>query len=815
MDTVTEAEMAAAMAAVGGMGFIHYNNSVQEQADLIRQAKQWRVGVVNAPPTLPPTSTVQSRGLLCHSPKALPPTLPSVSPAPFSPTPPVSSPPFSPLPPLSLPPPFPPPTFSPPSARQAWQDLVEAGGQGAVCVTDDGSAGGRLVGVVTQNDVDFVDSSAALLSDVMTPLKDLVTAAPSCSHEDAKKLLQVGLPSACLPACSALLAACHVCGKGASAPSALRLLHLSLLPHSAFPPTCIACTLYSTPLSPHRNPLRAALIPTALPSSLTHRGSKRSSIPLVAEDGAFKGLLTRALESKRSSIPLVAEDGALKGLLTRALVKQQLALPPRGPPSLAADGRALVGAAVGTRDSDRERVAALVEAGVDAGRAIRPTSWPCWRTAADYSLVLDSSQGDSSYQLAMLAHCKRQFPDLQIIAGNVVTARQVRGMAGERHGRYVAGMADEGHSQEGGMLGALHSQEGGMLGAQADRGGARTAFGWAWGRAAAVFKVASLAHAMGEIPVIADGGVSNTGHFIKALALGASSVMVGSFLAGTDEAPGQTYIRGGDGVRVKKYRGMGSLAAQKRGSDSRYLGEAAQLKVAQGVEGEVKAKGSLLRLLPFTAHAARQGLQDLGVKSVGELHEALRAGEIRLEGLQHLGVQSVGELHEAVRAGEIRLEVRRGQQMGRGDGCRGWEGKQGWRGLQHLGVQSVGELHEALRAGEIRLEGLQHLGVQSVGELHEAVRAGEIRLEVRRGQQMGRGMGVGGGKGSKGGGACSTWGCSQWGNCMRRCGWGRGGGGAKDRGGSGGGLAEGWVRTGAAQAEGGVHGLVAYEKRLF
>ncbi|CAI7838097.1 unnamed protein product, partial [Closterium sp. NIES-53] len=164
-------------------------------------------------------------------------------------------------------------------------------------------------------------------------------------------------------------------------------------------------------------------------------------------------------------------------------------------------------------------------------------------------------------------------------------------------------------------------------------------------QAAAVFKVASLAHAMGEIPVIADGGVSNTGHFIKALALGASSVMVGSFLAGTDEAPGQTYIR--DGVRVKKYRGMGSLAAQKRGSDSRYLGEAAQLKVAQGVEGEVKAKGSLLRLLPFTAHAARQGLQDLGVKSVGELHEALRTGEIRLE-VRTGAAQAEGGVHGLV-----------------------------------------------------------------------------------------------------------------------------------------------------------------------
>ncbi|GJP29635.1 hypothetical protein CLOM_g7526 [Closterium sp. NIES-68] len=437
MDTVTEAEMAAAMAAVGGMGFVHYNNSVQEQADLIRQAKQWRVGVVNQPPTLPPTSTVQ-----------------------------------------------------------AWHELAEEAGQGVVCVTDDGSAGGRLLGVVTQNDVDFVDPSASL-ADVMTPLKDLVTASPSCSQEDAKKLLK---------------------------------------------------------------------------------------------------------ESKRSSIPLVAEDSSLRGLVTRSLLKTHLALPPRGPPSLTADGSVLVGAAVGTRDSDRERVAALVDAGVNA-------------------VVLDSSQGDSSFQLAMLAHCKRQFPDLEIIAGNVVTARQAR--------RLIEGGAD-GIRVGMGSGSICTTQEVCAVGR---------------GQAAAVFKVASLAHAMGGVPVIADGGVSNTGHLIKALSLGASAVMVGSFLAGTDEAPGRTYLR--DGVRVKKYRGMGSLAAQKKGSDSRYLGDTAQLKVAQGVEGEVKAKGSLLRLVPFTAHAARQGLQDLGVKSVGELHEALRAGEMRLE-VRTGAAQAEGGVHGLV-----------------------------------------------------------------------------------------------------------------------------------------------------------------------
>ena len=82
---------------------------------------------------------------------------------------------------------------------------------------------------------------------------------------------------------------------------------------------------------------------------------------------------------------------------------------------------------------------------------------------------------------------------------------------------------------------------------------------------------------------------------------------------------------------MKKYRGMGSLDAQKRGSDTRYLGDSSRLKVAQGVAGEVKAKGSLLRLMPYTAHAVRQGFQDLGVQSVGQAHEALWAGKIRLE----------------------------------------------------------------------------------------------------------------------------------------------------------------------------------------
>ncbi|GAB4823609.1 hypothetical protein N2152v2_010655 [Parachlorella kessleri] len=421
MDTVTEAEMAVAMATLGGCGFIHYNMTLEEQLQHVQVAKRHTPGMVVRPVCLPPSATVAD-----------------------------------------------------------LYDLKERKGFGSVCVTDTGSVGGKLLGLVTNRDYDFVTNTLTPLADIMTT--DLETA-------DAEE---------------------------------------------------------------------------------------------VTAEGAQEQL--RA--SRRGKLPLVDREGRLVGLATRTLFRDDARMPFGGPHSVAPDGRLLVGAAVGTRPADRERVRALREEGnVDI-------------------VILDSSQGDSTYQLEMLSHIKREHPGLDVICGNVVTSVQAR--------RLIEGGAD-GLRVGMGSGSICTTQEVCAVGR---------------GQATAVYHTARLAKAYG-VPIIADGGIQNSGHIVKALALGASAVMAGSLFAGTAEAPGDYMVV--NGSRVKKYRGMGSLEAMTKGSEARYHSDTQSLKIAQGVAGTVRDKGSVKRNVPYLIQAAKQGFQDLGARSLSEAHAMLASGQMRLE----------------------------------------------------------------------------------------------------------------------------------------------------------------------------------------
>jgi len=301
--------------------------------------------------------------------------------------------------------------------------------------------------------------------------------------------------------------------------------------------------------------------------------------------GAPEALRAALLASKKGKLPLVDAAGRLVALVTRAESRAAATRPPPGAPTLDAQGRLRCGAAVGTREGDKARVDALVAAGVDA-------------------IILDSSQGDSTYQLSMLAHLKAAHPSLEVIAGNVVTAAQAR--------RLIAGGA-AGLRCGMGSGSICTTQEVCAVGR---------------GQATAVHNVSRAASALG-VPVLADGGIQNSGHVVKALALGASAAMCGSMFAGTTEAPGDFFMHAG--ARVKRYRGMGSLDAMAAGSDARYLADASKLKVAQGVAGTVVDKGSVAKMVPYLVHGVKQGFQDLGAKSLAHVGELRAKGDMRLE----------------------------------------------------------------------------------------------------------------------------------------------------------------------------------------
>ncbi|WDL75453.1 IMP dehydrogenase [Helicobacter winghamensis] len=361
---------------------------------------------------------------------------------------------------------------------------------------------------------------------------------------------------------------------------------------------------------------------------------KISGVPVVDEHGSLIGILTNrdmrfetdltrpvkdvmtkaplitgrvgtSLEEARNimnkhkieKLPIVNEKGILKGLITIKDIQKRIEYPNSNKDDF---GRLRVGAAIGVFQYERAR--ALVDAGVDV-------------------LVLDSAHGHSKGILETIKTIKKDLV-VDIVAGNVATGEGAQALIDAGADGVKVGIGP----------GSICTT--------------RIVAGVGVPQITAIDAVAKVCQ-KAQIPVIADGGIKYSGDIAKALAVGASSVMIGSMLAGTEESPGETIIY--QGRQYKTYRGMGSLGAMNRGSADRYFqeGTAQEKLVPEGIEGRVPYRGRIADVVHQMLGGLRSSMGYLGSKDIPTLWEKAEFVEITQSGLRESHVHDVMITKEA------------------------------------------------------------------------------------------------------------------------------------------------------------------------
>ncbi|MGL4876470.1 MULTISPECIES: IMP dehydrogenase [Paraclostridium] len=275
---------------------------------------------------------------------------------------------------------------------------------------------------------------------------------------------------------------------------------------------------------------------------------------------------------KIEKLPIVDEEGNLKGLITIKDIEKKIQYPNSAKDS---QGRLLCGAALGISADLMDRVAALVKANVDV-------------------VVLDSAHGHSMGVINALKQVKEKYPNLQVIAGNVATAKATEDLIKAGADCVKVGIGP----------GSICTT--------------RVVAGIGVPQVTAVMDCAEVGHKYG-VPVIADGGLKFSGDIVKALAAGASICMMGSMFAGTEESPGETVLY--RGRSYKTYRGMGSIGAMEKGSKDRYFQNDAKKLVPEGVEGMVAYKGKAEDIVYQMIGGIRAGMGYCGAATIKDLME--------------------------------------------------------------------------------------------------------------------------------------------------------------------------------------------------